>query len=252
MTEQEFEALLRQALCPEIDPKDTAVHRRRPEREKTMGIRRILKNTAIAAAVLAVLTVTAYAADFMNIQSLVNGRKYEHYSSVTEADRAMKSAGFRADIAEAFDNGYTLSTIDVQDTEARDENDRTVLTYNEIVMTYQNDGGRRLILFARPELAELPQTEDTFSDTRTIGGVMVNYKLDHYKFVPEDYEPTEEDRLWMAQPGNYLSYGADEVFCKDVAFLLWTRENVRYSLMDNGAKETQDNLFAMARQLIEG
>ena len=86
--------------------------------------------------------------------------------------------------------------------------------------------------------------------TRMIGDVQVDYQLDHYKFVPEDYELTPEDKVMLEQPGYYLSYGADTVIEQDNHSLTWIKDGVNYHILDSGAKEIPDTLFAMAEELI--
>ena len=86
--------------------------------------------------------------------------------------------------------------------------------------------------------------------TRMVGEVQVEYRLDHYKFVPEDYELTPEDKAMLEQPGYYLSYGSDTVIEQDNHSLGWVKDGISYHILDSGAKENPDTLFAMAEELI--
>ena len=80
--------------------------------------------------------------------------------------------------------------------------------------------------------------------------MQVEYRPDHYKFVPEDYELTAEDEALLQQPGYFLSYGSDTVIEQDNHTLSWIKDGVDYSILDSGAKESPDTLFAMAEELI--
>ena len=86
--------------------------------------------------------------------------------------------------------------------------------------------------------------------TRMIGEVQVDYRLDHYKFVPVDYELTPEDEAMLQQPGYFMSYGSDTVIEQDNHSLTWVKDGIDYSILDSGAKENPDTLFAMAEELI--
>lgn len=204
----------------------------------------------LAAALIPLLMITAYASDFMNIKTLCSGAVHYTGSSFRQMDKAMERAGFRMDVKETFENGYTFQKVTVQDTRALDEDNREVLKYREIYVEYRNSAGNRIPLIAEPVLEEIPQTDRPADQTRDIGGVTASYHLDHYKFVPADYKLTEADRIWEQQPGNNISYGSDTVEEKNVSFLTWEKEGIGYLLMDTESAETPDTLFAMASELI--
>lgn len=202
----------------------------------------------VIAAVVAMLAVTAYAADIMQVRSLI-GKTSKTYGIYSELEQAMEQAGFRIDVKEAFTNGFTFQRVRVEDVDGLDENGQTVMNTKEIAVHYQNSDGMLLILHAVPDSEELPET---FADgiSQEIGGITVTYVQDHYKFVPEDYELTEEDKLWQEQPGNYISYGADEVTERTVAYVKWEKDGFRYSIMEMVARLDSHALFDMAQELI--
>ena len=205
-----------------------------------------------AAALIPVLVITAYATDFLNIKSLLSGPERFRSESYSQMDRAMDKAGFQIDAKERFENGYAFSEVRVSDTMGLDENDRTVLTYRDINIIYRNGAGNRLIFHAiryREEVCNIPENAVQVAQ---VGDIPIYYHKDHYKFVPADYELTAEEELWQEQPGNFISYGSDQVEEQDVAFLSWDKDGVSYFFMDNGAHETPEALAAMASELIAG
>lgn len=212
----------------------------------------VLWKCLLAAAMISLLMITAYAEDFMNIRTLTSGTVHYVSSSYEKTEKAMEAAGFRMDLTEQFENGYRFDKISVQDTVARDDQFREVLTYRDIDVTYRNQSGHRLSLHAYQKLEEIPMTDHDAILTRVIGDIPADYYLDHYKNVPANYELTAEDELWEQQPGNFISYGSDEVEETDVSFLCWEKDGICYSIMDMGAQETPDVLFAMAAALIGG
>lgn len=251
MTEQQFEALLRQALRPEIDPKDTAFSCSSHGKGQIMNIQNILKKTAVVLAAVLILTTTAYAADFMNIKSLATTGRGDYLSeSYKDMGRAMKKAGFEITAPESFENGYSFQNVHVNETGAYDEHNKELFTYKDLVVFYENPEGNRLSLFTHIDREELSQGSREPDLTQVIGEVQVDYRLDHYKFVPEDYELTPEDEAMLKQPGHYLSYGSDTVIEQDNHSLSWVQDGIAYSILDSGAKETPDVLFAMAEELI--
>ena len=251
MTEQQFEALLRQALRPEIDPKDTAFSCSPHGKGQIMNIQKAIKKAAVILAAVLILATTAYATDFLNIKSLATTGRGD-YSSEAYKDmgKAMKKAGFAITAPETFENGYSFRNLHVGESGAYDEHGNEQFTYMDLVVYYSSPEGSTLSLFTCPDLEALSQGSRQPDLTQVIGEVQVDYRLDHYKFVPEDYELTPEDKAMLEQPGHYLSYGADTVTEQDNHSLTWVRNGVKYHILDSGAKETPDTLFAMAEELI--
>lgn len=251
MTEQQFEALLRQALRPEIDPKDTAFSYSPHGKGQIMNIQKAMKKAAAVLAAVLILTTTAYASDFMNIKSLATtGRKNYLSESYKDMGKAMKKAGFEITAPKSFENGYTFRNVHVGESGAYDEHGKEQFTYMDLVVYYKNPEGTTLSLFTHSDREELSQDGRQPDMTRMIGDVQVDYQLDHYKFVPEDYELTPEDEAMLEQPGYFLSYGSDTVIEQDNHSLTWVKDGVNYHILDSGAKETPDTLFAMAEELI--
>ena len=251
MTEQQFEALLHQALRPEIDPKDTAFSCSSHGKGRIMNLQKVMKKAAVILAAVLILSTTAYATDFMNIKSLATtGGKEYHSESYKDMGKAMKQAGFEITAPESFENGYSFQRVRVGETGAYDENNKELFTYKDLMVHYKNPAGAALSLFAHANREELSQRSREPDMTRMIDDVQVEYRLDHYKFVPEDYELTPEDEAMLEQPGYYLSYGSDTVVEQDNHSLSWVKDGVDYSILDSGAKAAPDTLFAMAEALI--
>lgn len=251
MTEQQFETLLRQVLQPEIDPEDTSFSCSPRGKGRIMNIKTVMKKAAAVLAAVLILSTTAYATDFMNIKSLVTTGGKEYLSeSYQDMGKAMKKAGFEITAPESFENGYSFQNVRVGETGAYDEHDRELFTYTDLVVYYKNPAGNTLALFTHADREELSQNSRQPDLTQMVGEVQVNYQLDHYKFVPVDYELTPKDEAMLKQPGYYMSYGSDTVIEQDNHSLTWVQGGVSYHILDSGAKETPDVLFAMVEELI--
>lgn len=247
MTEQQFESILRQALRPEIEPAALTVHVRPHRKGYSMNIRHFIRKACTAAAIIAVLTTTVYAADALNIKTLLTGSSSRVYETVEQAE---EKAGFQIDAKEEFSNGYTFTGAHVSETKGLDKDDRVRLTYKEISVTLKNAAGEKLSLIAHQDQEAIPHSELSPQQTRRIGETVLCYRVDHYKFVPADYVQTEADKIWLQQPGNFMSYGSDTVQEEDVAFLTWEKDGICYTLMDTDASERPDSLFSMAEELV--
>ncbi|MDY4508151.1 MAG: hypothetical protein SPD95_05450 [Candidatus Faecousia sp.] len=224
---------------------------REAEKAPTARKRKLSWKALVAAALIPLLTITAYAGDVLNIRTLVSGMTHYTSSQFSDMDKVMDKAGFEMDVKERFNNGFAFEKAYVEDTWGLDENDREVLKYREVQVNYRNADGVRLCLFANPDIEEITDSESPVAQTAQIGGVTVSYYRDHYKFVPANYALSEAEKQWEAIPGNYISYGTDAVEETDVAFACWEKDGLRYTIMDSGAKVSPQTLFAMAKELME-
>ena len=224
---------------------------REAEKVPTARKRKLPWKMLVAAALIPLLTITAYASDVLNIRTLVSGMTHYTSSQFSDMDKVMDKAGFRMDVKESFTSGFTFDKVYVEDSRGLDEHDREVLKYKEVEVNYRNADGIRLCLFAHPDMEELTDSDSPVAQTAQIGGVTVTYYRDHYKFVPANHELTEAEKQWQEIPGNYISYGSDAVEETDVGFACWEKDGVCYTIMDSGAKVTPQTLFAMAKELME-
>lgn len=247
MKDQQFEYILSQALRPEIDDSETTVRCRKIWKGNHMSMKQVMKKVCIAAAVVAMLTTTAYASGALNIKTLVSGGSSKTYETVQQAE---EKAGFEMDSVDRFTNGYGFAGARVAETKAMDEKDKVRLTYNEIYVELKNAAGDRLSLSAYEHQEGIVDSELPPDQTRKIGDITLKYRRHHYKMVPEDYVQTEADKQWLQQPGNFMSYGSETVEENDVAFLNWEKDGICYTLMDTDGSEPADSLFSMAKELI--
>ena len=221
-----------------------------PEQECIpMKNRKRIVRLLVAAAVIALLSVTAYATDVFGIRSLESGRSTQ-YASFADMDKAMAQAGVQADCKETFSNGFRFAKASVDETVGRDENGKKALVFQELSVTYKNDAGKRLMVYAHGDLESIPQDDHPAQESRNVRGITVRYYLDHYKFVPADYKLSEEEKAWQEIPGNYISFGSDQVEETDVAFLGWIKDGIRYTIIDSFAQVPVESMYSMAQELI--
>ena len=220
------------------------------EKERiTMKNRRKFSRILVAAAVICLLSITAFAAEQARVNSLViKDKAYNENYEVLK--REMEKSGLDVNLPEQFTTGFRFQEVRTGEVEGTDDAGNLVMSFRELTAYYRNDNGQQVSLRMQPNLAEEGDNR-TPTATKTVGGVTVNYYVDHYKFVPDGYEPSEEEQQWMQQPGNYLSYGSDEVVESAFAFLNWKTAENDFSIADMTAAINPDVLFAMAEEIIK-
>lgn len=220
------------------------------EKERiTMKNRKKFSRILIAAAVICLLSITAFAAEQARVNSLViKDKAYNENYEVLKQE--MEKSGLDVNLPEQFTTGFRFQEVRTGEVEGTDDAGNLVMSFRELTAYYRNDNGQQVSLRMQPNLAEERDTR-TPTASKTVGGVTLNYYVDHYKFVPDGYEPSEEEQQWMQQPGNYLSYGSDEVVESAFAFLNWKTAENDFSIADMTAAINPDVLFAMAEEIIK-
>ena len=231
------------AYLQEIDTPDKEIVAMKHVKKRTLRI-------LIAAALICLLTVSAYAAEQFRVSSLMSGKSVssEDYSDV---QTALKRTGLKANIPGQLPNGFHFQRVKTEEVVGTDDSDNQVLTYWTLMAYYENDQGRRVTLAVHKNLEEVPPSEQVPAEQRTIGGLEVTYCVDHYKLVPEDYQLSAEEEQWAQQPGNFISYGSDVVMETNAANLSWKTADCDYCILDLNAGVDPETMFAMAEEIIK-
>lgn len=175
---------------------------------------------------------------------------YEKAYTYAELDKAEEKLGFSPDVSETFSNGYSFEEMWVGDTHAVDENQETVYTFPELSVDYARDGVSDISLYVdkRPEKGEQDKEPNL---TDQCGDIALRYDVYTYKFVPVGYELTEEDKANLERDDYEISEGTDEVEYSQVTCVTWEKDGVYYNLLGSDTALTGEEMFAMAKELIE-
>ena len=116
-------------------------------------------------------------------------------------------------------------------------------------ITRENDECPEISLFIEPVMESVDYS--SFGESRDVLGTTVYYSRDTYKFVPADYELTEEDQKNMEQPNHYISYGSDKVEVQTCDNVIFEMDGKRYTLLGFDNDMTADEWYDMAGDLIQ-
>jgi hypothetical protein len=82
--------------------------------------------------------------------------------------------------------------------------------------------------------------------------VTLSYSSQKYKFVPADYQLTEQDKKAQESGEIMFTYGSDAVQDSIVQNVTWTdSEGISYDLMASDSKLQQTDLTAMAKEIVD-
>ena len=213
------------------------------EREETnmsrsMGIRKIV----VAAAVVAAFGVTAIAAmKAAGIESHTDLRDAVY--SVSEIQELSDDEDFGVKYIDEFSNGYKFEVGYPSVGKATDADGNTIKEYTSFAVEYKN-GDSEIVFFTEPnaDVVDMP----TDCETVDVDGTTVYTMEDTYKFVPPDYEMTEQDKEDEASGKYIFSYGTDEVEIQNVKQVMWKEGSVICTILDQtGTLDNSKAVFPM-------
>lgn len=173
------------------------------------------------------------------------------FASYADMNKAPEKAGFPVKAVEQFDNGFTFEKAFLLNVDAYEEGGQVVDTFPQVSVQYEKDG-LSVVLDIEKQRPEYEESTTGNPVDISYGDLTLTYREDHYKFVPPDYELTEEDQKAIDSGELYVSYGSSQVEYKDFHFLEWQEQEVSYLLMSYGDGALgQEELTQMAQQVID-
>ena len=204
------------------------------------------KAVIIAAVACMVFGTTVFAAG--NIASYRSWSNGKEESNIEVSREKAEKIGASLEIPEAFSNGYSFSYSNEGGIEGLDDDGNSMAEGKSFMVTYAKEGSADLFLNIDPTFVPIVMEEGDIC--REISGVNVWYYDHIYKFVPVDYELTDEDKENLEKPGYEISYGSDEVVTNNCSGFIFEYESKTYNMLGFDSELTADEWFGMAEELL--
>lgn len=245
------QCLATRAQLLEVTSSDTERMRRLVHRkiEENSNMRKwSAKKIIVATAAVCVLsTVTAIAAGKVAYTSGLSSMNDQFaYSQLGE--KAQK-AGIAVNMPETFSNGYTFDYGVPVHNEAMDEENNVVGKAQSLSLTYKKADMPYIVfsICGTNFYGEQEPRHKTFSH----GEITLGYTCDQYRFVPPDYEISQEEQEQMDAGELYISYGTDQVENSQVQSVSWKDGDVWYSMLTFDNAITPEEMVQMAGEIID-
>lgn len=216
-----------------------------PERKEGIFMKRKhLTRLLVAAAVVAVMAVTAIAGGRM---LMINSHSYQsdNYQELPTASWAESKIGAEPKLLNEFSNGYTFDHGGIVENEIVTEGNSKSIPYTSLDFTYTNEDDRVELSMNGVSLPVSPDDECIEQD-----GLTLYYNRYTNKIVPTDYNETAEDKAAVESGELVISWGSDEVEVMEFQALSWEQDGVQYSLYGHDIALDRDGLVAMACELM--
>lgn len=176
------------------------------------------------------------------------------YTAFSDLEKAEADAGYQVNAVEAFDNGFAFRDITISEESLVNEAGKKEETQKGIHIGYEKDKEDVMLYIRRLYQQEQEdgglEEEPAFDITRQIGEVQAGFRQISNKFVPPDYELTEEDLKNMENPNFNLAYGSSEVEINTGLSVSWTQDGLRYELYGTDLSVDGEELLDMAETII--
>ena len=88
-------------------------------------------------------------------------------------------------------------------------------------------------------------------EVQEVNGVTLSFRDSHYRFVPPDYEPSDEEKKLERRGELTISEGSDEVENRQFQSVSWTQDGVEYSLYGFDTGLDSEEMLSMAAELVK-
>ncbi|MGI6007908.1 MAG: hypothetical protein ACOX8E_10520 [Ruminococcus sp.] len=218
------------------------------------------KGVVIAAAATMVLGTSVFAAGRI-VSMTATSSSEPTYTEFPSAEQMEKDLGISPNLVETFQNGYNFEEASVVDGALRDENGSAAEEFKSLDFRYGKDGSSiSLDVKSAEDQAKIDAAEEEGDEaeawqknTEEMNYQDVNLEYSQYtnKFVPADYEMTEEDKAAAESGDIVFSYGADEPTVFNVQTVSWEDDGASYVLQSMDDNVSKSDLVSMAQELID-
>ncbi len=219
---------------------------RQEEKEmKHFSMKKVAIGTALACVLISGMAFAGNVAGYRTGYNPMTANR--SFDKMEETEREF---GAEVKYVEKFSNGYQFTEAAVTKVDAVDENGNVLYEYPEMYISYDKGGasGIALSIYSAEQAENIAKAPDA---TKVYGDIALRYDEYTFKFVPVDYEFTEEDKVNVTKDNYSISYGADKVEVKKSSHVSWVSNGQKYLIQGFDLGMSSEELFTMAQEIID-
>ena len=212
----------------------------------------------VAVCILCLTTVVCIAAPKISSWSSHSYGDTELTSFPSEKE-VKELVGYTPKYVESLPQGFNFKNANVVESQGNDDSGNAVYTLKELSIFYEreNKANKKEFLSFNAankskDIFNQEQKPDTFKqeNVSTFNDITLYYDEMPYKFVPPDYELTEEDKRAMENGELEISYGTSEIENNLMQFVSWYEDGMSYLILGSDVNLTKEQMFEMAQTVI--
>ncbi|MGL5348575.1 MAG: hypothetical protein ACRDA3_14600 [Peptostreptococcaceae bacterium] len=225
-----------------------------PEKEECIKMeRKIYKNGSfkkklvVGLAATFVLGTTAFAVGKLSsiVGSTSNIPTYRNMPSIEVVN---KDFGFEPKLVDEFENGYKFKSGHTSNNEGFDEDGNSYGKSKALTMFYKKN--KCEISITVEDMTLVAESENAVI-AGNYNNTDIYYTSYINKFVPVDYEMTEQDKKDEASGKYVFSVGSREVETSEIQHIGFKLDGLYYSILGMDSDLKQEDLVKMAQEIID-
>ncbi len=206
----------------------------------------------VIAACLIVGTVAIAGTGIKNYVS--HGVIFPDFTKFEDLSKAEDTVGFSVKAVEDFSGGYQADGIFIREISILNEADQIEAEGKTVEIKYKK-GSEQISYSVRKvfssEDVNFLLSGESADKAIKCGDITVTFKSVTNKFVPPNYELTEEDKQNMEKANYNIGYGSDKVEVNTSSSVTWIQDGLLYELFGFDLSTTPDEMLQMAKEVIE-
>lgn len=201
------------------------------------------------AAVAAIAVTGAFAAGAFG--SIRSSSRADQSLSMEQTQQHMEQAGVAFTLPErigdfTFSYGYDADTLAESATGEREQVKEVNAEYEKDGVTLNFNAHKTYTVFSDEENSD-PEPDEV----QEVNGVTLSFRDSHYRFVPPDYEPSDEEKKLERRGELTISEGSDEVEDRQFQSVSWQKDGMSYSLYGFDTGLDAQTMLELASGLVE-
>lgn len=215
------------------------------------------KGLIIAAAAVLVIGSAAVATQGTTRVISSSSWSFPTYKGIPSAEKLEKDIGITPKILSEFSNGYTFAGATKVDNRIEDidgdtrvvviEEDGNKAEFTSLSVQYIKDDDK-INLNADPADFDI---EKKSPEAENYNGISISYTAFTNKFVPGDYQQTEQDIKDEAEGKYVFSYGTDDIEIHEVQGVTWIQDGIKYHINVMDSPLNKQELIDIAKEIID-
>ena len=207
------------------------------------------KRIAVLAAVAAIAVTGAFAAG--GLGSITSHSWANQRMSLAQTQQHMEQAGVAFTLPErigdfTFSYGYDADTLAESAAGEREQVKEVNAEYEKDGVTLNFSAHKVYTVFSDEESSD-PEPDEV----QEVNGVTLSFRDSHYRFVPPDYEPSDEEKKLERRGELTISYGSDEVEDRQFQSVIWEKDGMSYILYGFDTGLDSEEMLSMAAELVK-
>lgn len=216
-----------------------------------------IKRLVIVCVVCFTTAVTCIGAPKIN-SWISSSSRAEQSNSFPSGVEVYNQVGYNPKYVEVFLNEFKFESWNVLDTKGLDIDGNSVIELKDFKMYYERENKNEKEEFLTLSTSKVSESvfnqsiqyKSKFNDKIEYNTLTLHYSEMPYKFVPDDYELTQQDKKDMEDGVLEISYGTDKIENNLMQNITWYQDGIQYNISGNDVNLTENKFVEMAKTVI--